>query len=63
MSYKAGPQYLTLSEYVAGERLPPAHPDEKRENYGSFSISAALRYPYNLSYYGLAPRPFLAGVS
>lgn len=64
MSYKPGPQYLNLSEYVSGEKCnTETNPDQKAENYGSFSISSAVRYPYNLSYYGLAPKPYLAGVS
>jgi hypothetical protein len=65
MSYKPGPQYLNLSEYVLGEKCtnPSTNPDSKIENYGSFSISAAVRYPYNPSYYGLAPQPYLTGVS
>lgn len=63
MSYKPGPQYLNLSEYVAGEKCTNMNPDSKTENYGSFSISAAVRYPFNASYYGLAPKPYLAGVS
>ena len=63
MSYKPGPQYLNLSEYVAGEKLPQNKQKKDKENYGSFSISSAVRYPYNASYFGLAPRPYLAGVS
>lgn len=64
MSYKSGPRYLNLSEYVSGEKsCNPENPENKQENYGSFSISAAVRYPFNASYYGLAPQPHLAGVT
>lgn len=65
MSYKAAPQYLNLSEYTLGEKAKPGMivPDRNQENYGSFSVSSAVRYPYNLSYYGLAPIPRLEGVS
>lgn len=63
MSYKPGPQYLTLSEYTLGEKSKHPYPQDTKEKYGSFSISSAVRYPYNPSYFALAPQPFLAGVS